>query len=117
MLVDVWFLIWLYSFQFSMDFNKPLVTKFELESIDDDIYGYCMHDKGDGAIVRINAYNFIRLPEVHQKELIYHELLHCEYELSDIEGPGIMNDSEFQTDLNGSNWDDLILNVLDGNKK
>lgn len=100
-------LVMLIVLQFEMDFGHPVTTKIEFERVDDDEHGFCIHNT---KTVRLNLVHFEKLPLRHKRELIYHELGHCEFQLKHEpeDKVAIMRPIVYSTTPDISNWDDMV---------
>jgi len=115
-IITATFLAFLYSLEFSSIFNKTF-SNCEIEfsskacnyaDNDCDWHGYA--DMRNHKII-LSYNHWLELPNAHRKELVFHELGHCVFEVGhpqDKNIPNIMRPQIYSTDVDGSNWSELI---------
>lgn len=96
-------LLMLLVLQFEMDFNHPVESHIKFEYVEDDTHAMCIHATNE---IRINLFHWDKLPLMHKRELVYHELGHCEFQLRHTEDAGIMRILQYSS--NGRNWNKLV---------
>lgn len=105
--------------QFEQDFNLTVHTPITMvDTTDNNAQAICYHDyRHNKTFINVNYGHWKSLPYVHQRELIYHELGHCELDLRHAPRgtEAIMKAMSYSTKLDGSNWRKLV-NKLERNK-
>ena len=111
MLAEIMFMIGMYSSTFYQTFDVPAKCEFRVSTQKcRGEYGCEWHGESDpiSKTITINANHWEQIPSIHRKELVYHELGHCELNLSHSDKPDIMRNRKYSSQLDGSNWDELI---------
>lgn len=77
----------------------------------DNRHAMCFKPYGGYTYIRVNETHWNSIPYVHKRELLFHELGHCEFNLrhpNDVTIPAIMRPYVYSTELDGSNWKQLL---------
>ncbi len=98
-------LMYLIMFQFSLDFSVNISSKIEFTSANRELHAKCFHKT---KTIKVNRDHWKTLPLHHKKELLYHELGHCELNLRHVRTADIMHPRAYSTKADSSNWDALI---------
>lgn len=108
-------LISLFTTQFEKDFNVKVSSTYSLEYKDPDVHARCQITPNN---IVVNFNHFKTLPLRHQRELIYHELGHCELMLKHVFGyPAIMRGRVYSTEKKSRNWPKLLQDMKNLLKK
>lgn len=125
-IVTATFLAFLYSLEFSTTFNKTFNNceiEFSSKACNYANNNCNWHGYADMKTHKIilNYNHWLDIPNVHRKELVFHELGHCVTEIGHPHNnkiPNIMRPKVYSTKLDGSNWDELIkrmkIHIRDG---
>jgi hypothetical protein len=86
---------------------EHLTTKIEFVEKSSSYHGYCYHGS---RTIHINPEHWDSIPYVWKRELIFHELGHCEFNLlhEPMNKVAIMRPKVYSTDVLGTNWEQLL---------
>lgn len=99
-------LILYFMMTFSFDFKVP-VNHIKVEIVDEDLDSHARCNYVTRTM-KFNKRHWKTLPFVHKRELVYHELGHCALNLGHVYSQDIMRPRLYATELDGSNWKELI---------